>query len=410
MSLLFALLVATSTSSGAGEHHHDSGPLTPETYVNAAIHAHPSIAAARARAEAMKAHTGPAGALMDPIFSFGIQNLPYSPLSFTATPMTGLRFGLSQRLPWPGKRALLSEATELDADALMVGAEETANGLAARVRDVFYDIHFMDVAIEVITKNLVIIDGFVDIADAKYRVGRGLQQDVLKARVVRGQLQERRADLKRRRIALAVKLNSLIAADTPIEIPNLINVAVSSFMLAPQPSLQREAERTRPLLKRLDLAIAGARKRSNYADKAALPDFTVALGYTLRVVDPARDAINGADFLSVSAAVNLPVWYDQKQGPLATAATMEVLALKRDRDAARLRIAETIRSTLQQIPDLFRQMKVYRDSIIPATRQTLAADRIAYEVGKVDFLNLLDIEMRLLNFEVDYHRSAARTA
>ncbi|CAN0475817.1 unnamed protein product, partial [Laminaria digitata] len=405
VSTLLALLVATSTAAEAHHHHGASSDGEgPESYVRLALKAHPSIAAGRLRAEAMQDRSDPAGALMDPVLSFGIQNLPYSPFSFRATPMTGLRFGLSQRLPWPGKRGLLSEATDLDAKALMAGSAETANRLAASVRGVFYDIHFVDVAVDVINKNLRIIDGFVEVADAKYRVGRGLQQDVLKARVVRGQLEERRTDLQRRRTALAVRLNSLMATKTPIEIPSLLAVPVNSLDFETQEKLQERAEHARPQLRQLNLAVAAAEKRRAHADKAALPDFTVGLGYTFRTVDPARDAIDGADFLSLSAAVNLPVWYAQKQGPLASAAAKDVLALHRDREAVRLKISEAVQSILHQIPELLEQMEVYRTSIIPTTRQTLDADLIAYQVDKVDFLNLLDIEMRLLNFEVDYHR------
>ena len=49
-------------------------------------------------------------------------------------------------------------------------------------------------------------------------------------------------------------------------------------------------------------------------------------------------------------------------------------------------------------------MRRYREVIIPSTRQILAADQAAFQVDKVDFPTLLDLEMQLLNFEVDYHR------
>ncbi len=400
---LLHLLVMTST---AGGHQHDlgTGGVNPEPYVDQALSVHPGLRAIQRRAEAMKARQKPAGAWMDPLFSVGIANLPYQPLSFTATPMTGIRFGLSQRFPWPGKLDLKEAATTEKAQALVETKEERANQLAAQIRLTFYDVHFVDVTIEVIKKNLKIIDGFVEIADAKYRVGRGLQQDALKARVARGQMEEQMIGLRRRRAALEAQMGSLVAQKEAMSLPSLINVAVTEFPLLGAQALIDLADAQRPLLRSLAHQSQAQQKMRKLADKAAYPDFTVALGYTLRLVEEGRDPVDGADFLSLSAGLNLPIWYGQKQGPLREAAAKEVQAIDREIDAARLEIREVILSALFQIPELMQQMEKYRSSIIPTTRQTLDADRIAFQVDKVDFLNLLDIEMRLLNFEVEYHR------
>lgn len=405
LSLLTVIGSAVPTSSAADAHHHGTpGGSSPEPYVEAAMAAHPTVEAAHHRAEAMRSRISPAGALADPIFTVGIQNLPYDPLSFTATPMTGIRVGLAQSFPWPTKLSLAEEMASFRSKAAAAGTEEQRNRLAAMVREVFYDIHFADVAIDVIATNLKIIDGFVEITDAKYRVGRGLQQDSLKARVVRGQLEERLIGLRRQREALAVRLNSLMARPASTRVPKLLEVAVTDLPKLDATSLLSKAETTRPLLVRLQREITAAERQKALAETAAFPDFTVAIGYTFRLVEPDKDPIDGADFLSLSAGITLPVWYGSKQGPLSRAAREEASAAKQDLEAARLEVSQTVESALAQIPDLLKQMELFRSSIIPTTRQTLDADRIAYQVDKVDFLNLLDIEMRLLNFEVDYHR------
>ncbi|MEQ9497552.1 MAG: TolC family protein [Deltaproteobacteria bacterium] len=402
MNELLALLALTSTA--AAHHHHGGGDLGPEPFVAEAVQAHPSIAAAERRAEAMRARTAPAGALMDPMVSIGVQNLPYAPPSLTATPMTGIRFGISQTFPWPGKRGLAEEAATSRADAADAGTLEQRNRLAAMVRSTFYEIHFVDVAINVIRANLEIIDGFIEIADAKYRVGRGLQQDILKARVTKNQLDERLIGLRRQRATLRVRINSLMARDPGTRIPRLIDVRITELPPLEAEHLLATASEHRPLLRRLAAQIAAADQSRALADKAALPDFNLAFGYTLRLVEAGRDPIDGDDFVSLTAGVNLPVWSSTKQGPLAEAAAKDAAAARRELEAATLDVRETVQTVLEQTAQLLEQMELYRSSIIPTTRQSLDADRIAYQVDKVDFLNLLDIEMRLLSFEVDYHR------
>ena len=44
---------------------------------------------------------------------------------------------------------------------------------------------------------------------------------------------------------------------------------------------------------------------------------------------------------------------------------------------------------------------------VPQARQTLAASRSAYEVGRVDFLSLLDSQVRLLEAELQLERARA---
>lgn len=400
---LIAWLVVSSTGTGSTPHA-DLKHRSPEPYVSEALAAHPSLEAAHRRVQAARHRRRPAGALADPVLSVGIQNLPYTPPSVVTTPMTGIRFGISQSFPWPGKRALAEDVASLRADVAQASREEQANHLASRVRATFYDIHFADISIQVIHANLGIIDGFVEITDAKYRVGRGLQQDVLKARVLRNQLEERLLDLRRERAALAVRLNSLMAVEGNPEVPPLVNVAVTELPPLNADALMALAETQRPLLQRLTAQRQTSTRIQDLADKAALPDFSVTFGYTWRLVQADRDPVDGGDFLSLSAGINLPVWYTAKQGPRARAARDDTAAAKADLAAARLEVRSTIHTVLEQGPKLLQQMELYRRSIIPTTRQTFDADRIAYQVDKVDFLDLLDIEMRLLNFEVDYHR------
>jgi outer membrane protein TolC len=51
--------------------------------------------------------------------------------------------------------------------------------------------------------------------------------------------------------------------------------------------------------------------------------------------------------------------------------------------------------------------KLYRDSIIPQAEQSLKAAEIGYQAGKVDFLNLIDSQRVLLDFNLAFYRAVA---
>jgi outer membrane protein TolC len=54
-----------------------------------------------------------------------------------------------------------------------------------------------------------------------------------------------------------------------------------------------------------------------------------------------------------------------------------------------------------------RLVKLYRDSIIPQAEQSLKAAEVGYQAGQVDFLNLIDSQRVLLDFNLAFYRAVA---
>lgn len=394
--LTLALTAATSTAT-----------VTPnvEAYVREALHAHPDIRASQQRAIAARERITPAGAWDDPSFSVAIQNLPYDPLSLNATPMSGVKLGITQRLPWPGKRALAEDSARARAAAAEQSIEEQKLRLAAEVRTAYYDIHLLDVSKVVLETNRGILDHFIEVADTKYRVGKGLQRDVLRARVARAELDEQQLGVDRKRAALVEGLRNLLARDEALEVPPLLDVPISQPRAdLAESGLLGRAEQTRPQLRALRHTIEGAVAGVALADKAALPDVGVSLSYTLRGDAGGKDPAKGADFLGLGVTVPLPVFYGSKQEPAAQAARATERAAREALRAARLQIRGEIARALTELPRLEAQMRMFSDEIIPTTQQTLDADLVAYQVDKVSFLDLLEVQMKLVRYQIDFHR------
>ena len=95
----------------------------------------PMLRAARLRADASLSRVPQAGALPDPMLSFGFMNRPVDDLGRTDQQMTMNVAQLPQRFPWPGKLGFSEERARLLASAEELEAEETEQQLLARVRD-----------------------------------------------------------------------------------------------------------------------------------------------------------------------------------------------------------------------------------------------------------------------------------
>ena len=103
---------------------------------------------------------------------------------------------VSQRIPLPGLLSAREQAAEYAAGAAREVLADREGVIVNLVKQGYYALAFLDRAIEVTEKNRVLLKDLIRIARTKYMVGRGLQQDVLKAQVSLSALDDRLIRLK----------------------------------------------------------------------------------------------------------------------------------------------------------------------------------------------------------------------
>jgi len=92
--------------------------------------------------------------------------------------MTQLQFGVSQVFPFPGKLGLMEEVASFNAMAAGYSTDEMRVQLAKNVKAKWWQIHYLDRAIETLEKNKGLLRQFITVAKTKYETGKGLQQDI----------------------------------------------------------------------------------------------------------------------------------------------------------------------------------------------------------------------------------------
>ena len=97
-----------------------------EQLIEAALQNNPEILAARKRWEAFVERVPQASALEDPMLGIGIVNLPTN-FSLREEEMTMKELSVSQKLPFPGKRPLMRQMAEKEADAVSAEIDDKAN-------------------------------------------------------------------------------------------------------------------------------------------------------------------------------------------------------------------------------------------------------------------------------------------
>src|SRR6266851_3332961 len=107
---------------------------------------------------------------------------------FSNSEFAYIGFGISQDLPYPGKLKLKGEAAQQDAAVSREKLETVRRSVLQQVKEAYFQVAYVQQTLEVLDRNGRLLEQIERIADARYRVGEGSQQDVLKAQLERTKL------------------------------------------------------------------------------------------------------------------------------------------------------------------------------------------------------------------------------
>lgn len=379
----------------------------------------PRLRAAQARTRAAQARVEPAGTRPDPMLMAGIQNFPVSDPGFRDF-MTMKMVGVAQAIPYPGKLSLSTRAAMHELAAVEAELEGVRLEVEQVVRDAYYELAYLDRALEIVERNRRLLLDFMTVTETRYGVGTGGQEEVLRVRVDVARLGEESVALIEKRRATVAGLNA--ALDRPSETP-VADVAVpqrvaraaivdsaaeirfvSATMgaraadspLPPLHTLQAAALRQNPMLRAHGARMEAQRAREALARKQHLPDFDVSLSYGQ------RDGFS--DMVSAQVSIPIPLHRGRKQDQLVIEARAELAGLEaehHDRENALHAEVARLHAALERDRA---QLALYVKAILPQGRAALTSATAGYQVGRADFLTLIDAQSTLFSYELTYFR------
>lgn len=338
--------------------------------------------------------------LPDPILSISLLNYSTDTFKTNQTPMTGNVIRLAQKFPFPGKLDTKGKIAAQKSRWFTSAYQDARLQIRQQVKDAWYQLLFQRQAIELTNRNLKILGDFVRLTEIRYEVGKGLQQNVLKAHLQLSKQLEMLLDLQQKEVATQATLNSLAGRNTDevLTIDATLEAATTTFNLR---DLQQLAEQNRPMFTSFAALIEQYTAQRKLARLDYKPDFTLWAGYRWRD-DSLGDG--GTDFISTGVSFNLPVRKARRSAAVTEADSALRLAHQKRNDF-RNKTYLMIHQSLSRFEQASKLVELYRGGIIPQATQTFQATMSAYQVNKVDFLSLLDAAMSLYRYEIDYART-----
>lgn len=377
---LFMIAALCCSLVFAGEAPVRLGEVVQEALAN-----NPDIKASLQRWESSKAVIPQVRTLPDPRVTAGYRDMARQ----------DVMYGLSQEIPFPGKLGLKGEVAARQSDRIEQDYLATQLTVIAKLKEVFYDLHFIHDSIRILRQTMLLLQEFERTATARYSVGQAAQQDVLRAQTEISRLLARLATLEQRRQSLHAGINRILnrLPSDPLGIPEEIRFTPMRYSLA---ELNELLDQTSPLLRGQQRTVEQGNQTIALAKREYYPDFELSgLG--------TRDPVMNVNGYQVMLNIKIPLYYATKQREGVNEAVASRDAAFQDLHALRQELLARIKDNVAQAERAELLIKLLRDAIIPQSRLTLASAQASYAVGSVDFLTLLNSLLTLQENELEFH-------
>lgn len=372
-------------------------------FIEAGLSHNPEIKAMQYSVDMMRARIPQAKALPEPMLSIGYMGniVPVPPFDIQKNdPSSNRSLSLSQEIPLWGKRSLKGRIAAMDAESEWWNYEQTRLSVIAEIKNAYYELFYLNKALEVIKRNKGLLEKFAKIAEARYAVGKGIQQDVLKAQVEISKLTEQETLLEQRQQTAQGQLNSLIYRDVDLVVGRTEEVKPQAFQFS-LGELKELALANYPALKAQKQKLSREQYALELAEKDFYPDVSVSFNYQNRPGIP--------DMYGLMIGVKLPIFPGQRQRPaVAEAASAKAMETQRLQNIITVLFFK-VQEKYLAAKTAERLVSLYGTTVIPQSSLSLESAIAGYEVGSVDFLTLLDNLVTLLNYELNYYEQISNT-
>jgi len=316
---------------------------------------------------------------------------------FSNSDFAYIGFGISQDLPYPGKLKLKGEAAQEDAAISRDKLAVVQRSVLQQVKEAYFQIAYVQQTLEVLDRNGKLLEQIERIADARYRIGEGSQQDVLKAQLERTKLLREVAhhhQLMETQQALLRRLLNRPPGSPGISTEQLVETPLritSDELLAKVRTENPEVTGQQEMVKRQSLQVEIARK-DRY------PDFSVQYMWQ-------HTAEQFRDYYMLSFSARIPIYRRRKLNPEMNQAVEELNRSRRDYESQVQSAYFDVRNQYIAAETASQILKIYREGLIPQALATYQAGLAAYQTGSVDFESLFLSFLDVLNFDGEYWKT-----
>jgi cobalt-zinc-cadmium efflux system outer membrane protein len=372
--------------------------LMLDDVIREALEKNPEAQGALHTVKALQRRVPQVESLPDPMASVGWAGnpAPFSVMSGDPSSYRGLT--VSEQFPYPGKLKLRGQIAGKEADAAQADYDAIRRRVEAEVKTAYYDYFYFGRAIQTAERNKELLEKLSKIAEARYRVGKATQQDVLRSQIEISMLLEKLTVLEEQQGIAQARINAFLVRSPESPLPPAADVEPATLTRTLDELYALAAEndtavsRDQRMVERGHLAVALAQKEYR-------PDIGVSYMYQQRAAQP--------DMYGVNVSVSIPVFYKSKQRQGVAEASEGLMSAEKMHDNRLNEVRFELKQDYLAAKASERLLTLYSKGVVPQSSLALESSMASYQVGTVDFLSLITNFSTLLNYEIDYYRQLA---
>ncbi len=315
-------------------------------------------------------------------------------------------FELGQMFPWFGKLDLAGDVAAQAAQAQYHKYQAVKRQLFLEVRTAYYELYYLDRAIEVTRENMQLLQHLDEVARIRYSTATAQHPAVIKVQVELGKLEDHLKSLQDVKGPATARLNAALnrPETAPLTLPTSLTLPE---MTLDEAALSKRLDQGQPDLLALDATVRQYHLATDLAQKDYAPNVTLGLSY----VDVGRSLFgnppdNGQDIVGAMVSLNLPIWHNRISAKVKENKLRELTALQQKKDLMN-RFHARLQLALYHLHDALRKQNLYGDTLLPKAEESLHATEAAFRNGTGNFLDLIDAQRIYLEFQLAYQRAAA---
>ena len=301
-------------------------------------------------------------------------------------------FGASQDIPYPGKRPLRARVAEQESESMEAQTDSVRRAVAGNLKMVYFQLAYIQQTLGILQKSDDLLNQVEQAAEARYRVGQGNQQDVLKAQLQHTKILQEVAHHHQEEGLLEAQIKQLLGRSQESQDIVAETLTVRTLPYAAGDLLQH-ARQQNPDIRSKQASIRQQETQMELAHKNFRPDFSV--GYTYE-----HTASEFRDYYMASFGIRMPNRGRQKAELSEAEENQE--RVRRDMDAESQRVLSEVQQQYVRAKTAEERLKIYSDGLVPQSEATFRSALSAYQSNRQDFQSLLSSFLDVLNLDLEY--------
>ncbi len=340
------------------------------------------------------------GALPDPIVAFGYFIQPVE----TRVGPQQAKISASQMFPWFGTLSARENSVESLAQAKYQVFEEAKSKLFYDVKSTYYNLFFINQAIQITLENIEILTSFKNLANIKVESGSASSIDAYRVQMEINDLENQLALLKDNALVLSVKFNSYlnIAKNTSIIV---VDKLTDQILLNKSEELDSVLVNNNTLAA-FDYQIEGLQHRQKLASKESLPQFNIGIDYTFIGEGTSTAPNAGQDALMFPKLGIVVPLYRKKY----KAKVQEVIYLQEAKTNEKSNKENTLtvlfESVWKDYQDAIRRKTLYQEQEGLAEK-SLSILESEYATSNANFEEILRMDRKLLKYALERQKASS---